>query len=204
MVPDPAALAAFAASVDGEVTEEFGGVTVTVPAARWVEAATRARDEPALACGYFDMLCGVDEGADRAPDGDGAGGFSVVAHLYSTAHRHRLLLRTVVGAQDPRLDTLTGVFRGAAWHERETWEMFGVVFAGHPNLVRLLLPDGFEAHPLRKDFVLAARAAKVWPGAKEPGGESSRRPVLPPGQPQPGTGWPAPLPTETARPDGTR
>ncbi|WP_256862315.1 NADH-quinone oxidoreductase subunit C [Microbispora sp. GKU 823] len=65
--------------------------------------------------------------------------------------------------------------------------MFGVVFDGHPDLRPLLLPDGFEGHPLRKDFVLAARVAKAWPGAKEPGesdhGSPSRRRMLPPGVP---------------------
>ena len=84
----------------------------------------------------------------------------------------------------------TGVFRGANWHERETHEMFGIAFAGHPNLIPLLLPDGFDGHPLRKDFVLAARVAKAWPGAKEPGegreGAPSRRKTLPPGVPD---GW---------------
>ena len=69
----------------------------------------------------------------------------------------------------PSLASATAVFRGASWHERETHEMFGIDFAGHPNLVPLLLPDGFDGHPLRKDFVLVARAAKPWPGAKEPG-----------------------------------
>ena len=67
------------------------------------------------------------------------------------------------------LATATGVYRGAAWHERETHEMFGVVFDGHPGLDPLLLPDGFDGAPLRKNFVLAARRDQDWPGAKEPG-----------------------------------
>ncbi len=79
-------------------------------------------------------------------------------------------------ADSPSLATATGVFRGAAWHERETHEMFGIDFPGHPHLVPLLLSDGFEGHPLRKDFVLAARVAKPWPGAKEPGESERRRP----------------------------
>lgn len=193
VAPDADAVAAFSAALDGQVSTEFGGVTVTVPAGRWLQAVTRARDEASLLCNYFDMLCGVDEQAD---------GFGVVVNLWSTTYRHRLLLRTVVPRDAPQLASLTGVFRGAAWHERETHEMFGVIFEGHPNLVPLLLPDGFGAHPLRKEFVLAARAAKVWPGAKEPGGESARRPMLPPGQPGPDSEWPPPLPTETARPEG--
>ena len=88
----------------------------------------------------------------------------------------------------PGCATATEVYRGANWHERETHEMFGMIFDGHPNLMPLLLPDGFEGHPLRKEFVLAARVAKPWPGAKEPGesgrGAPSRRRMLPPGVPQ--------------------
>jgi NADH-quinone oxidoreductase subunit C len=97
------------------------------------------------------------------------------------------------------------VFAGASWHERETFEMFGLVFDGHPHLVPLLLPDGFEGHPLRKSFVLAARAAKAWPGAKEPGesdadvglpargsGSPGRRKTRPPGVPDPQAWGPRP------------
>ncbi len=87
------------------------------------------------------------------------------------------------------------MFHGANWHERETYEMFGVVFAGHPNLVPLLLPDGFEGHPLRKEFVLASRVAKEWPGAREPGesaaGGPVRRRMRPPGVPDPADWGPA-------------
>ncbi|OEV17194.1 dehydrogenase, partial [Streptomyces nanshensis] len=101
----------------------------------------------------------------------------------------RLVLRTTLPHQAPALPTATGVYAGAAWHERETHEMFGIDFPGHPHLVPLLLPDSFEGHPLRKDFVLAARVAKAWPGAKEPGesghGGPKRRQMLPPGVPDP-------------------
>ncbi|MFC9971269.1 NADH-quinone oxidoreductase subunit C [Spirillospora sp. NPDC127200] len=157
--------------------ETFGGLAVGVPAAVWVEALAYARDE--LGCDFFDWLTGVDEVEE---------GFAVVAHVYSLEHRHHLLVRTRVPRDAPRLATATGVYRGADWHERETFEMFGVVFDGHPNLIPLLLPDGFEGHPLRKDFVLASRVAKPWPGAKEPGesghGAPSRRRVRPPGVPE--------------------
>ena len=82
------------------------------------------------------------------------------------------------------------MYAGAGWHERETHEMFGIDFAGHRDLDPLLLPDGFEGHPLRKDFVLASRVAKPWPGAKEPGESDheaapSRRRTRPPGVPDP-------------------
>jgi NADH-quinone oxidoreductase subunit C len=160
--------------------ESFGEVTVDVPRERWVQAVTAARRTPALDCGFFDWLTGVDDLAD---------GMSVYCHVWSVQQRHGLLLHTQVPADRLELDTVTGVYAGAAWHERETHEMFGLVFAGHPHLVPLLLPDGFEGHPLRKDFVLAARVAKVWPGAKEPGesgsGAPTRRRMRPPGVPEP-------------------
>jgi NADH-quinone oxidoreductase subunit C len=101
------------------------------------------------------------------------------------AHKHRALLRTRVPRSRPVLASLAGVFPGAGWHERETHEMFGIGFDGHPGLAPLLLPDGFEGHPLRKDFLLAARLAKQWPGEKEPGeSQPSRRRLRPPGVPE--------------------
>ena len=83
------------------------------------------------------------------------------------------------------------VYPGAAWHERETYEMFDVAFDGHDDLKGLLLPPEFEGHPLRKEFVLASRVAKDWPGEKEPGeshesGVARRAPMRPPGVPAPG------------------
>ena len=92
------------------------------------------------------------------------------------------------------------VYAGAAWPERETHEMFGVDFRGHPDLAPLLLPPEFEGHPLRKDFVLASRVAKPWPGAVEPGESTVDRSTVdgtpgashrPPGVPAPGEWGPA-------------
>ena len=161
----------------------YGLLTVDVPAGTWIAALTTARDE--LGCTFFDWLSAVDEPGT---------GFRVCAHLVAlpTADRagtHRLVIRTTVPHEAAALPTATGVYAGAAWHERETHEMFGVDFPGHPHLVPLLLPDTFEGHPLRKDFVLAARVTKAWPGAKEPGesghGGPKRRQMLPPGVPDP-------------------
>ncbi|MFE6228714.1 NADH-quinone oxidoreductase subunit C [Streptomyces sp. NPDC057854] len=155
-------------------------LTVDVPVTEWLDALRTARDE--LGCTYFDWLSAVDEPGT---------GFRVCAHVAAVGDGvpRRLLLRTTVPHDAPALPTATGVFAGAAWHERETHEMFGVVFEGHPNLTPLLLPENFEGHPLRKDFVLAARVAKAWPGAKEPGeshdGGPKRRQMLPPGVPDP-------------------
>ncbi|TDD23364.1 NADH-quinone oxidoreductase subunit C [Nonomuraea diastatica] len=162
-----------------EVTESYGDVTVDVAPDDWIELLTFVRDE--LGHTFFDWLTGVDDPPDT---------FQIVAHVYNPDARTRLLLRTRVPRADPHLPSAVDVYRGANWHERETYEMFGVIFDGHPHLVPLLLPDGFEGHPLCKDFVLAARVAKAWPGAKEPGesghGAPSRRKTLPPGVP---AGW---------------
>lgn len=177
--------ARFGAGVVSEVSQP--AVTVDVPPGRWTEALTFARDE--LGCDFFDWLSAVDELAD---------GFAVLVHLYSLTGRHHLLIRTRVTRKAPHLPTATGVYRGAAWHERETAEMFGMVFDGHPDPAPLLLPDGFEGHPLRKDFVLAARVAKPWPGGKEPGdppgGAPARRHLRPSGVP---VGW-----GDAAEPEG--
>ncbi|MBO8192496.1 NADH-quinone oxidoreductase subunit C, partial [Streptomyces oryzae] len=167
---------------DATAEDAYGLLTVDVPADSWIPALTTARDE--LGCSYFDWLSAVDEPGT---------GLRICAHLVAlpTPDRgvRRLVLRTTVPHEAAALPTATGVYAGAAWHERETHEMFGVDFPGHPHLVPLLLPDSFEGHPLRKDFVLAARVVKAWPGAKEPGesghGGPKRRQMLPPGVPDP-------------------
>jgi NADH-quinone oxidoreductase subunit C len=172
------------AAAVGPAAQSAVTVTVTVPAGEWLAALAFARDQ--LGCDFFDWLSAVDEAA---------AGVAVVVHVYSLDGRHHLLLRTVLPGDQPRLPTATGLYRGAAWHERETHEMFGVVFDGHPGPGPLLLPDGFEGYPLRKDFALAARAAQEWPGAREPGepvqpGQPprGRRRAVPPGVPE---GWQA-------------
>ncbi|HET6700148.1 MAG TPA: NADH-quinone oxidoreductase subunit C [Nocardioidaceae bacterium] len=171
------------------VTEDgFGPVSADVPPEHWVAAVTAARD--ALGCAFFDWLSAVDELDD---------GFRVVCHLAS--HRigavDHLVLRTLVPREAPRVPTVAGVYAGARWHERETHEMFGVEFTrdGEPlSMDTLLLPEEFEGHPLRKEFVLASRVAKPFPGAKEPGESdetvhaapsASRRRTRPPGVPTP-------------------
>ncbi|MBZ6086930.1 NADH-quinone oxidoreductase subunit C [Streptomyces olivaceus] len=175
--------------------ESYGLLTVDVPPASWIPALRTARDR--LGCTYFDWLSAVDEPGT---------GFRVAAHVVALGPVRRLLLRTTVPHGFPVLPTAVEVYAGAAWHERETHEMFGVAFEDHPALDHLLLPEGFEGHPLRKDFVLAARVAKAWPGAKEPGesehGGPRRRQMLPPGVPDPNEWGPlkGQLPPAPARP----
>ncbi|GGV84105.1 dehydrogenase [Streptomyces gelaticus] len=175
-------------------------LTVDVPAASWITALETARDR--LGCTYFDWLSAVDEPGT---------GFQVCAHVAALAagRVRRLMIRTTVPHEAAVLPTAIDVYAGAAWHERETHEMFGIGFEGHPHLVPLLLPEGFEGHPLRKDFVLAARVAKAWPGAKEPGesehGGPKRRTMLPPGVPDPNDWGPlkGQLPPAPSRPART-
>ncbi|MBD8607347.1 NADH-quinone oxidoreductase subunit C [Aeromicrobium sp. CFBP 8757] len=134
---------------------------------------------------YFDWLSAVDEHPE---------GFRLVLHVARLAPTlEHLLLATHLDRATPSVASVADVFAGAAWHERETHEMFGIAFlrAGEPLVLDpLLLPDGFEGHPLRKEFVLASRVAKAWPGAKEPGESDAdsahspgRRRVRPPGVP---------------------
>ena len=174
--------AAYAETIEGAVVDEgFGPIAVDVDASRWVDALLLARD--GLGCAFFDFLTAVDE----LPDG-----FRIVCHVASHTRDgvQHLIVRTLVPDSVP---SVAHVYAGARWHERETAEMFGVAFtdeSGSPlELDGLLLPEGFEGHPLRKDFVLASRVAKPWPGAKEPGESDhdaapSRRRTRPPGVPE--------------------
>ena len=107
------------------------------------------------------------------PAGDGAivtgfaGGdtrFQVLARLYSTIRHIGVTFKADLDDEAPRIQTWTGEYPGADWCERETAEMFGFDFDGHPNLVKLYLPGEFEGFPLRKDFPLLAREVKPWPG----------------------------------------
>ena len=154
--PEPAPPAASAP--EPEISYEL--LTVTVAPADWRRMAELVRRDPDVTCNFFDFLCGVDE--EDA-------GIGVVLHVYSTNHRHHVQVRTVVPRDGGHLPTLHDLWAGADWHERETAELFGVTFDGHPNLAKLLLPEEFEGHPLRKEFALLSREAKPWPGAKEPG-----------------------------------
>jgi len=173
-----------------QVEEGFGPVTVDVPAVSWQDAVLLARD--GLGCTFFDWLSAVDE-LDE--------GFRLVCHVahHRTGETQHLLLRTLLPREAAAAPSVADVYRGARWHERETHEMFGIEFteAGRPlALAPLLLPDQFEGHPLRKEFVLASRVVKPWPGAKEPGesGEAapSRRRTRPPGVPEPNEWGPHP------------
>ena len=94
--------------------------------------------------------------------------FQVFCRLYDVDRKVGITLKADLDDTNPSVESITGVFRGADWHEREAWEMFGFDFPGHPGLRHLYLPTEFEGFPLRKDFHLATRVVKPWPGAKDP------------------------------------
>ena len=89
--------------------------------------------------------------------------FEVVYHLYSTTQQHRLRLKVPLTATDAVVDSLAGVWCSADWFEREVWDMFGVTFAGHTNLKRLLMYEAFVGHPLRKDYPASKRQPLIGP-----------------------------------------
>jgi NADH-quinone oxidoreductase subunit C len=134
---------------DVVVFSEFqhGAPVVRLVPARLVEAMTFLRDDPACRFDLLSSLCGMDLSLTRT-EGER---FDVVYHLYSVEHRHVLTVKAAV-AEGQEVPSMTGVWLTANWHEREAYDMFGIGFAGHPDLRRILMPDEFDAFPLRKDF----------------------------------------------------
>jgi NADH-quinone oxidoreductase subunit C len=141
----------------GGIAVALGEVTVVVKTEDWVDAARVLRDDARLRFEQLIDLCGVDysgygEGAWQGQR------FAVVAHLLSVAHNWRVRVRTFA-ADDafPAVDSLTGVWPGANWYEREAFDLFGIVFPGHSDLRRILTDYGFVGHPFRKDFPLSGQ-----------------------------------------------
>ena len=101
--------------------------------------------------------------ADPWPGPPGKVRFVVVYHFYSIPHKHRLRLVVPVEESEPEVDSLTPLWAGADWLEREVWDMFGIRFRGHPNLKRILMYESFEGHPLRKDYPVNKRQPLIGP-----------------------------------------
>ena len=129
-----------------DVRESLGEVTCYVDAGLIVEICRFLRDDPRF---EFNMLAdqtAVDLGIDQDPR------FEVVYHLNSLTKYHRLRLKALLPADEPTIASVTPVWKTANWLERETYDMFGIVFEGHPDLRRILMPEEFQWHPLRKDY----------------------------------------------------
>lgn len=133
-------------SAELEVTDPY----LVVDTAAIVDVATFLRDEPELA---FDMLhchSAVDYLEEKEPD---KARIEVVLHLTSLKHRHWIVLKVLLPRDEPKMATLETVWPTANWHEREAYDLFGIVFEGHSDFRRIFLPEDWEGHPLRKDWV---------------------------------------------------
>jgi NADH-quinone oxidoreductase subunit C len=166
-----------------------GDATVVLGRNFLLEVAQFLKQDPALQMNYLMDLTAVDYSTfgkrpapaffsssgvsvgpgTQIPDRDPWPGppdpsrFAVVYHFYSMAHKHRLRLVVPVEQAEAGVDSLTQLWPGANWLEREVWDMFGIVFRGHPDLRRILMYEGFEGHPLRKDYPVKKRQPLIGP-----------------------------------------
>ena len=166
-----------------------GDATVILRRESLVEVARFLKEDPALQMNFLMDLTAVDYStfgkgptpaffassgvaaspSSQIPDDDPWPGppdqsrFAVVYHFYSRAHKHRLRLVVPVEGADAEVDSLTSLWAGANWLEREVWDMFGIGFRGHPDLKRILMYKEFEGHPLRKDYPVNKRQPLIGP-----------------------------------------
>lgn len=132
----------------------LGEVTIEVPRDKIVDVCTRLRDDSVLGFEQLIDLCGVDysEYGDGTWQGDR---FAVVYHLLSISNNHRIRVRTFLDDEFPLLTSVIDVWAAANWFEREAFDLYGIIFEGHPDLRRILTDYGFVGHPFRKDFPLS-------------------------------------------------
>ena len=155
-----------AAAVGGTAEITFDTIKIRVDPQRWVEVHTKARDDLDLV--FFSFLSAIDWSNDVAV-GDGLSDeveerFEILTTVGDLGEGRRVTFSASISKEAPAIASLVDVYAGANWHEREANEMFGIDFAGHPNLSHLYLPESFVGNPLRKDYPLLAREVKPWPG----------------------------------------
>jgi len=131
-----------------QVTVDRGEITFYVARERLVDLCRTLRDDEALRFEMCASVSGVDYGEDVVHR------LHVVYHLLSMTYRRRIRLEVALDVDDAHVPSIVEVYPTADWHERETWDMFGVVFDGHPALTRILMPDDWDGHPQRKDYPL--------------------------------------------------
>ncbi len=143
------------ASFDAGISEALGEITVLVKADRLLQTARALRDEPELGFDTLIDLCGVDYSSFGEGSWDGPR-YARVLHLLSVRHNWRLRLRAFCPDDDfPVISTLTDIWPASNWFEREAFDLFGIMFDGHPDLRRILTDYGFVGHPFRKDFPIS-------------------------------------------------
>jgi NADH-quinone oxidoreductase subunit C len=178
----------FPQAVEGAHTFR-GDATVLVRRESLVEVVRALKEEPAFQMNFLMDLTAVDysvfgqkptrgffspSGVPVRPKGEipdedpwpgplAPGRFAVVYHFYSLRLKHRLRIEVIVDEEDATVDSLTSLWGGANWLEREVWDMFGIHFSGHPDLRRILMYEEFEGHPLRKDYPVKKRQPLIGP-----------------------------------------
>lgn len=135
--------------------DRLGDDTIVVTREALCRVMKTLRDEPDLRFDQLMDLTAVDYLGRKTPR------FEVVYHLYSYTHLHRLRVKVEVAEEDAAVDSMDGVWRAANWMERETWDLYGIRFIGHPDLRRILMYEEFQGHPLRKDYPVDQRQPLV-------------------------------------------
>ncbi len=145
-----------------EIREFRNQVSVIVKRDNILKIIRFLKEEPEIQMDFLKDLTAVDYLGKKVPR------FEVVYHLYSIKFRHMIRIKAEVPEEDPVIDTVVPIYRGADWHERECYDMFGITFRGHPDLRRILLPEDWEGHPLRKDYPLEGyKGERDWRGFRE-------------------------------------
>jgi NADH-quinone oxidoreductase subunit C len=159
----------FGAAITGE-RESAGQLTLEVQRDEILEVCRAMRDNAVFSFAQLIDLCGVDylDYKRESPQGPRKGPrFAVVYHLLSLKHNRRLRLRTYLDDENPLVASVTGIWNSANWYEREAFDLFGIVFEGHPDLRRLLTDYGFIGHPFRKDFPLIGEVEMRYDAEKQ-------------------------------------
>jgi NADH-quinone oxidoreductase subunit C len=138
---------------------DFGDQTVLLRKEATLEVMRWLRDDPSMLFNFMMDLTVVDYLGKKPHDQR----FEVVYHLYSLKHNHRIRVKAPVAEDDPTIDSVVSIWKGADWFEREAWDLYGIIFKGHPNLKRILLYEEFVGHPLRKEYPIRKRQPLIGP-----------------------------------------
>ncbi len=136
---------------------DHGDDTAVVKRDRLVDMVTFLRDDPALAFELLSDVTAVDYLGVKEPR------FEVVYHFYSVSKNHRLRIKVPLEEREPSLPSVVSLYKSALWMEREAFDLYGIVFEGHPDLRRILMYEEFEGHPLRKDYEMEHRQPRIPP-----------------------------------------
>ena len=140
--------AGIARSAIRSVIVERGEITFVIEREHFADVARTLRDEPGLRFEFMSSLSGVHWPGDAGRE------LHVAVHLQSITHNRRIRIETTAPDSDPHVPSLVAIYPTADWHERETFDFFGIIFDGHPGLTRIMMPDDWPGHPQRKDYPL--------------------------------------------------